>query len=65
METIIVKPRNPEELTAVLGVLRKMKIKTEVYKEQTKEDVLSTIEHGAKAVTSYLKGKRKLKEVNK
>ncbi len=61
METIIVKPKNAEEAKEVLGILKKMKIKTEVYNESTKAEVLNAIEQGAKDVARHLKGEIKLK----
>jgi len=64
METIIVKPKTTTELKAVLDVLRKMKVKAQLYKEPTKQQVLSSIEKGAKEVSSYLKGKKKLRNAN-
>ncbi len=61
METIIVKPKNAEEAKEVLEFLRKRKIKKEVYKERTKEQILKGIEQGAKEVSEYLLGKRQLR----
>lgn len=40
METIIVKPKNAEEAKEVLEFLKKRKIRKEVYKERTKEQIL-------------------------
>ena len=62
METIIVKPKTASELKEVLGLLRKMKVKTELYKERTNKEILSSIEGGAKSASAYLKGKRRLRE---
>ncbi len=62
METIIVKPKNAEEAKEVLGLLKKMKVKIEVYEEQTKQEVLSSIERGARDVARHLKGEIKLKD---
>ena len=36
METIIVKPKNAEEAKEVLNILKRMKVKTEVFKDQKK-----------------------------
>ena len=46
----------------MISFLKKMKVKTEIYKEPSKQDVLKSIERGARSVSSYLKGKKKLKE---
>ena len=62
METIIVKPKTVSESKAVLDFLKKTRIKTEVYKEPSKKDILDSIEQGAREVQSYLKGKLKLRE---
>jgi cell division protein FtsX len=61
METIIVKPKNAEEAKEVLAFLKQRKIKKEVHKERTKEEILDSIERGAKEVAEYLQGKRKLR----
>jgi cell division protein FtsX len=61
METIIVKPKNAEQAKEVLEVLKKLKIKTEVYPDRTKEEILNGIEQGAKEAAEYLQGKRKLR----
>ena len=62
MDTIIVKPKNTLEYKEVLGMLRKLKIKTEVYKSSTKNQVLKNIENGAKSAASFLKGKTNLQD---
>ena len=62
METIIVKPKNDEEAKEVLALLKKMKVKTEVFKERTKEEILNSIERGAKEVADYKAGKIQLKD---
>lgn len=62
METIIIKPKRQSESKVVLDFLKKSGIKAEVYKEPSKKDILNSIEHGAKEVQLYLKGKLKLKE---
>jgi len=61
METIIVKPKNAEQAKEVLEVLKKLKVKTEVYRDRTKEEILNGIEQGAKEAAEYLQGKRKLR----
>lgn len=61
METIIVKPKNADQAKEVLNVLKKMKVKAEVYHDRTKEEILRGIEQGAKEVSEYLQGKRKLR----
>ena len=62
METIIVKPKDEKEAKEILSLLKKMKVKTEVYKERTKEEILDSIERGAKEVAEAIAGKRKLKD---
>lgn len=59
---IIIKPKSETELKEVLGVLREMNIKAEVYKEPSKDEVLSSVEKGAEETATYIKGKRSLKE---
>jgi cell division protein FtsX len=63
METIIVKPKNADQAKEVLNVLKKMKVKAEVYQDRTKEEILDSIERGAKEAAEYLKGKRKLRNI--
>jgi len=62
METIIIKPRSSRQYNEVISFLKKMKVKTHVYKEPTKEQILKTIENGAKSAAAFVKGKKKLKE---
>ncbi len=62
MQTIIVQPKTKSEYKAVLDILKKMKVKTKVYKEPTKEEILMSVEKGAKEAASFLKGKTKLRE---
>jgi len=62
METIIVKPGNSRQYKEVVDFLRKMKVKTEIYKEPSKQQVLKSIERGAKEAAAFIKGKKKLKE---
>ena len=62
MDTIIVKPKTASESKPVLDFLKKTRIKAEVYKDQSKKEILNSIEQGAREVQSYLKGKLKLKE---
>jgi len=62
MDTIIIKPKNTAEYKEVLGFLRKLKIKTEIYKTPSKNDVLKDIENGARNATLYLNGKIKLQD---
>lgn len=62
METIIIKPRNPEEAREVLDFLKQRKIKKEIYKERTKKQILDSIERGAKEAADFLKGKVQLKD---
>ncbi len=62
METIIVKPGNSRQYKEVVDFLRKMKVKTEIYKEPSKQQVLKSIERGAKEAAAFIKGRKKLKE---
>jgi ADP-heptose:LPS heptosyltransferase len=62
METIIVKPGNSRQYKEIVDFLKKMKVKTEIYKEPTKEQVLKSIEKGAKDTAAFIRGKKKLKE---
>ncbi len=62
METIIIRPGTTAKSKMVLNFLKKEKIKAEVYKEPTREQILKGIEKGAKEVSFYRKGKIQLKE---
>lgn len=62
MDTIIVQPKSTSEYKAVLDVLKKMKVKTKVYKEPSKSEILKSVERGAKEVALHLKGKIKLRD---
>jgi excinuclease UvrABC nuclease subunit len=65
METIIVQPKSSSEYKAVLDVFKKMKVKTKLYKEPAKAEILNLVEKDAKEAASYLKGKTKLKDAKK
>jgi hypothetical protein len=43
-------------------VLRKLKIKTEIYKSPTKSQVLKSIEDGARSAAAYLNGNASLQD---
>ncbi len=60
MDIIIVKPKSNDEYKEVIKLLRKLRVKTEVYKERSKDDILNSIEKGAKEASLYLQGKIKL-----
>jgi hypothetical protein len=62
METIIIRSDNTAKSKIILDFLKKEKIKAEVYKESTKEQILKSIEKGAKEAALYLKGKIQLKD---
>jgi ADP-heptose:LPS heptosyltransferase len=62
METIIVKPATSRQYKEVVDFLRKKKVKTEIYREPSKTQILKSIEKGAKDAASFIKGKTKLKE---
>lgn len=63
METIIVKPKNSEQFKEVLDFLKKRKVKSEVYKEPAKKEILDSIGKGAKEAAEYLRGERKLRNI--
>lgn len=63
METIIVKPKDAQEAKEVLDFLKKKKIRKEIYKERTKEEILDSIERGAKQAADHLAGKVKLRNI--
>ena len=60
METIIANPKNKAESKAIITFLKSLKVDVEVYKNPTKEDVLKSIEQGAKEAKMYSDGKIKL-----
>ena len=60
MNSIIANPKTEAESKAVLDFLKSMKIDVEVYEKPSKEEVLKSIEQGAKEVKLYLEGKIKL-----
>ena len=60
MNSIIASPKTEAETKAVLDFLNIMNIDVEVYEKPTKEEVLKSIEQGAKEVKLYLEGKIKL-----
>ena len=62
METIIVKPNNTRQYKEVVDFLKKKKVRTEIYKEPSKAQILKSIERGAREVSMHLRGKKKLKE---
>lgn len=62
METIIIKPDNSRQYKEVVDFLKKMKVKAQIYKEPSKQQLLVSIEKGAKEASAFIKGKKKLKE---
>ena len=62
MDTVIVKPRSKDEYTEVISLLRKMKIKTEIYKARSKDEILKSIKSGANEAGVFLKGKVQLQD---
>lgn len=62
MDTIIIRPKNTDEYKEVLGLLRRLKIKTEIYKMPSKSQVLKSIENGAKEASAFLNGKIDLQD---
>lgn len=65
MDTIIVKPRSSDEYKEVITLLRKLKVKTEIYKSRSKNEILKSIEKGAKEVSLFLKEKIQLQDAKK
>lgn len=63
METIIVKPKDDSQKKEVLDFLKKIKAKAEIYREPSKSEILDSIEKGAKEASEFLKGKRKLRDI--
>jgi hypothetical protein len=64
MDTLVIKPHDDQELNLLMQLLRKMKVRVEVFKEPSSEDILKSIEGGAKETSAFLKGKTKLKDAN-
>ena len=60
METIIANPKNKAESKAIITFLKSLKVDVEVYEKPSKEDVLKSIEQGAKEAKMYIDGKIKL-----
>jgi hypothetical protein len=56
METIRVEPKTRFKSEPVLNFLKKMNVKSNIYKEPTKKQVLIGIERGTKETSLYLKG---------
>ena len=65
MESLIVKPRNLEEMQFVQSVLNRMKIKSEVMemseKKRRKKEFLDSFERRVEQINQDLKGEIKLK----
>ena len=67
METILVKPRNKEELELVSSILKHMKIRSFVQKKEmakkkkAKAEFLDSLEGRLKEVQQHVDGKIKLK----
>lgn len=68
METILVKPRNKEELELVSSILKHMKIRSFVQKKEmakkkkAKAEFLDSLEGRLNEVKQHLEGKIKLKD---
>ena len=61
METIIANPKNKAESRAIITFLKSLKVDVEVYEKPTKQDILKSIQQGAKEAKMYIDGKIKLK----
>ena len=68
MESLIVKPRNLEEMQFVQSVLNRMKIKSEVMemseKKRRKKEFLDSFEARVEQINQDLKGEIKLKTLD-
>ena len=62
MDTIIVKPKSSNEYKEVIMLLRKLKVKTEIYKERPKNKILKSIERGANEASLFLKREIQLQD---
>jgi hypothetical protein len=68
METIIVKPRNKEELELVSSLLKRMNIRTSIQKKEiikkkkAKAEFLNSLESRLNEVKQHMEGKIKLKD---
>lgn len=65
METLLVKPKNIEELQFVQTFLKRMKIKSEIFeankKKRRKKDFLDSFESRVEQINQDLRGEIKLK----
>lgn len=61
METIIIKSKHARKTKALLDFLKKNKMSADVIQEQDKDDILNSIERGAKEAAAFIKGKKKLR----
>ena len=68
METLLVKPKNIEELQLVQSVLNRMKIKSEVFeineKKRRKKAFLDSLDNRVKQVNQDLRGEIKLQTLD-
>lgn len=69
MQTVVVRPRNEEELQLVTQLLKRMKINAQVVDENThkrraKQRVLSDLEKSVEAVNRHTKGTFSLKSAD-
>lgn len=68
METLLVKPKNIEELQFVQSILNRMKIKSEVFeineKKRRKKVFLDSFDNRIKQVNQDLKGEIKLQTLD-
>jgi hypothetical protein len=62
METIVIKSKDSRKTRELLDFLKKKRMVAKVYPEPTKEQILKSIERGAKEVKKHLEGKVKLKD---
>lgn len=63
MDTIVIKPKSPDEVDALLQFLKENKIEAEIQRDRTKDEILDSIERSAKEAADYIAGKTKLKSV--
>jgi hypothetical protein len=68
METIVVKPKNKEELDLVFSMLKKMNIRSSIQKKEilakkkAKEEFLNSLPKRLNEVKLHMEGKIKLKD---
>ncbi len=62
METIVIKSKDTRKTKALLDFLKKNRMSADVFPERDKEEILKSIEKGAKEAAAFIKGKKKLRD---